>query len=49
MLRGNEMRIWIAALAVLVVLYVWDRNYNNGRLMDGLDGMRQSISHNMFP
>ena len=48
-LRGNEMRIWIPALAVLAVVYVWDRNYNNGRLWDGLDSMRQSIVHNMFP
>src|SRR5258708_23579912 len=30
--RANEMRLWIPALAVLVAVYVWDRNYNNGRL-----------------
>jgi hypothetical protein len=43
------MRIWIAALAVLAALYVWDRNYNNGRLLDGLDGMWRDISHSVFP
>jgi hypothetical protein len=43
------MRIFIAPLIVLVVLYFWDKDYNNGRLLDGLDSMRRSISHSMFP
>jgi hypothetical protein len=43
------MRLWIPALAVLLALYVWDRNYNNGPLWDGLDSKRRSIAHNIFP
>ena len=42
------MRIFVASLVVLAVLFFWDKNYNNGKLLDGLDGMRQSISHNVF-
>ena len=42
------MRIFVASLIVLAVLYFWDQSYNNGKLLDGLDSMRQSISHNVF-
>jgi hypothetical protein len=42
------MRSLVASLIVLSVLYFWDKDYNNGRLLDGLDGMRQAISHSMF-
>ena len=42
------MRFFVASLVVLSVLYFWDRDYNNGRLLDGLDSMRQSISRSMF-
>jgi hypothetical protein len=42
------MRAFIASLIVLSVLYFWDKDYNNGRLLDGLDSMRQAISHSMF-
>jgi hypothetical protein len=42
------MRIFVATLIVLSVLYFWDKDYNNGKLLDGLDGMRQAISHSMF-
>ena len=42
------MRIFVTSLVVLAVLFFWDKNYNNGKLLDGLDGMRQSISHNVF-
>jgi hypothetical protein len=42
------MRVFVASLVVLSVLYFWDRDYNNGRLLDGLDSMRQSISRSMF-
>jgi hypothetical protein len=42
------MRVFIASLIVLSVLYFWDKEYNNGRLLDGLDGMRRAISHSMF-
>ena len=46
--KGNDMRVFVASLVVLSVLYFWDRGYNNGRLLDGLDSMRQSISRSMF-
>lgn len=42
------MRTCVASLVVLVVLYFWDHEYNNGRLLDGLDSMRRSIAHGMF-
>ena len=43
------MRFFVPALIVLAVLYIWDQSYNNGKLSDGLDSMRRSISHSMFP
>jgi hypothetical protein len=43
------MRIFVATLIVLAVLYVWDQGYNNGKLLDGGESIRQSIAHNMFP
>jgi hypothetical protein len=42
------MRVFVASLIVVSVLYFWDKDYNNGKLLDGLDSMRRSISHNMF-
>jgi hypothetical protein len=42
------MRVFVASLIALSVLYFWDKDYNNGKLLGGLDSMRQSISHNMF-
>ena len=42
------MRIFVASLVVLSVLYFWDKDYNNGKLLHGLDNMRRSISHSMF-
>jgi len=42
------MRIFVASLIVLAVLFFWDKDYNNGKLLDGLDGMRRAISHSMF-
>ena len=47
-LKANEMRIFVASLIVLAALYFWDQGYNNGKLFDGLDSMRRSISHSMF-
>ena len=41
------MRVFVASLIVLFVLYFWDRDYNSGKLLDGLDGMRRAISHSM--
>jgi len=42
------MRVFVASLIILSALYFWDREYNHGRLLDGLDGMRRAISHSMF-
>jgi hypothetical protein len=42
------MRFFVASLIVLVALYFWDAEYNNGRLLDGLNSMSRSISHSMF-
>jgi hypothetical protein len=42
------MRVLMASLIVLSVLYFWDQSYNNGKLLDGLDSMRRNISHSMF-
>jgi hypothetical protein len=41
------MRILIALVVVLAVLYFWDVEYNHGTLSDGLIRMEQSIVHNM--
>jgi hypothetical protein len=46
--RGSEMRIFVASILVLTVLYFWDKDYNNGKLVDGLEGMRRSIAHHML-
>jgi hypothetical protein len=46
--RGSEMRIFVASILVLTVLYFWDKDYNNGKLVDGLEGMRRSIAHHVF-
>jgi hypothetical protein len=42
------MRVLVASLIVLSVLYFWDKDYNNGRLWDGLGSMRQAITRSMF-
>ena len=42
------MRVFMASLIVLSVLYFWDRDFNQGRLLDGLDDMRRAIAHSMF-
>jgi hypothetical protein len=42
------MRVFVASLIVLLVLYVWDQNYNHGRFLDGLESMKRDISHSMF-
>jgi hypothetical protein len=42
------MRVFVASLIVVSVLYFWDKDYNNAKLLDGLDSMRRSVSHNMF-
>jgi hypothetical protein len=39
------MRTLVASLIVLTVLYFWDKDYNYGRLLDGLQSMGRSISH----
>ena len=42
------MRVFVASLIVLSVLYFWDKDYNNGKLLDGLDSMQRDIFHSMF-
>jgi hypothetical protein len=42
------MRTLVASLIVLSVLYFWDKDYNSGKLLGGLDGMRRGIAHSMF-
>ena len=42
------MRIFVASLIVLAVLFFWDKDYNNGKLLDGLDRMRRAIAHSVF-
>jgi hypothetical protein len=42
------MRILITSLVVLAVLYFWEKTYYDGKLLDGLERMTQSIAHNMF-
>ena len=42
------MRVFVASLIVLSVLYFWDKDYNNGKLLDGLDSMGRTISHSWF-
>jgi hypothetical protein len=42
------MRVFVASLIVLSVLYFWDKDYNNGKLLDGLDSMGRAISHSWF-
>jgi hypothetical protein len=42
------MRSFVASLIVLSVLYFWDKDYNDGKLLAGLDSMRRAISHSMF-
>jgi hypothetical protein len=42
------MRTFVASLIVLSVLYFWDKDYNNGKLLNGLSGMRRDIAHSMF-
>jgi hypothetical protein len=46
--RENEMRVFVASLIVLSVLFFWDKDYNSGKLLDGLDSMRRSISTGYF-
>jgi hypothetical protein len=43
------MRVFVASLIVLSVLYFWDQSYNNGALSDGLRSMGRSIAHSIAP
>jgi hypothetical protein len=42
------MRTFVVSLIVLSVLYFWDKDYNNGKLLDGLNGMRRDIARSVF-
>jgi hypothetical protein len=41
------MRMFVAFLIVLAAVYFWDREYNYGKLSDGLLSMGRSMSHSM--
>jgi hypothetical protein len=41
------MRIFVALLIVLAVLYLWDVNFNRGALSDGVIRMGQSMLHHI--
>jgi len=41
------MRMFVAFLIVLGIVYAWDDGYNNGKLADGVVAMGRSITHNM--
>jgi hypothetical protein len=41
------MRVIVPLLIVLGVLYFWDKDYNNGKLLDGLRSMGRSMSHSI--
>jgi len=42
------MRTFVAALIVLSVLYFWDKDYNNGKMLVGVNNMWREISVHMF-
>jgi hypothetical protein len=39
------MRIFVALLIALAILYFWDVNYNNGTLSDGVIRLTGSMLH----
>jgi hypothetical protein len=41
------MRFLLAFLIALGVVYIWDVNYNNGILSDGVRSMLRSVSHSI--
>jgi hypothetical protein len=41
------MRIMVAFLISVSAAYVWDAEYNYGRLSDGVRGMGSAIVHSM--
>ncbi len=42
-----DMRILTAFLIFLAAAYVWDTEYNYGKLSDGVRGMGSAIVHSM--
>ena len=42
------MRLFLASLIVLTILYIWDKEYNRSRLLYALDSIRLNISQSMF-
>jgi hypothetical protein len=41
------MRVLVALLIAVGVVYIWDVNYNNSFLSDGVMSMLRSMSHSM--
>jgi hypothetical protein len=44
---GAGMRMLVAFLVVLGVIYLWDANFNNGILTDGAKTMLRDIKNNI--
>jgi hypothetical protein len=42
------MRVFTAVLVAIAVLYFWDKDYNNGQLVIGLEHLWRDISRSMF-
>ena len=42
------MRVIVASLTALAVLYFCDKDLNDCKLLEGLEGMLQAISHSML-
>jgi len=42
------MRVIVASLIALTVLYFCDQELNHGKLLDGLESMLRAISHSIF-
>jgi hypothetical protein len=43
----NEMRIFLAILIALAVVYFCDAEYNQGNFVDGIQSMGRAISHSV--
>jgi hypothetical protein len=43
----NDMRILVAFVIFVSAAYVWDAEYNYGKLSDGVRGMGGAILHGM--
>jgi hypothetical protein len=42
-----SMRMFVAFVIVLGIVYLWDAEYNYGKLADGIFSMGRAIGHSM--